>query len=91
VPTKEQSAMTAIARELAHRTHDGIDVTLMWHPAEDRVTVAVIDIKAGEAFELVVPQGERALDVFEHPFAYAALRSAQVRRDDTDLALSGSA
>ena len=83
--------MTATARELAHRINDGIDVTLMWHPAEDRVTVTVIDIKAGEAFEIAVPQGERALDVFEHPFAYAALRSADVRRDDTDLALSGSA
>ena len=54
------------------RTGDGVDVRLLWHPIEDRVTVAVTDTKTGEAFELPVGEGERALDVFRHPYAYAA-------------------
>jgi hypothetical protein len=36
------------------------------------VTVAVTDTKTGEAFELPVLEGERALEVFHHPYAYAA-------------------
>ena len=36
------------------------------------MTVAVTDTKTGEAFELPVREGERALDVFHHPYAYAA-------------------
>jgi hypothetical protein len=38
------------------------------------VTVAVTDTKTGGAFELVVHDGGRALDVCHHPFAYAAQR-----------------
>jgi hypothetical protein len=34
--------------------------------------VAVTDTKTGEAFELPVREGERALEVFYHPYAYAA-------------------
>jgi hypothetical protein len=36
------------------------------------VTVAVTDTKTGEAFELPVREGERALEVFYHPYAHAA-------------------
>lgn len=60
------------ARELDSRTSDGIDVRLLWHPSGERVTVAVADAKAGDAFELPVHEGERALEVFHHPYAYAA-------------------
>ena len=60
------------ARELAHRTNDGIEVRLLWHPDDQRVSVRVLDAKAGDGFELEVGPGERALDVFHHPFAYAA-------------------
>jgi hypothetical protein len=57
-------------RELAHRRSCGIDVRLIWDPAGDEVTVEVRD---GDAPALVVPVGERApLDVFRHPYAYAA-------------------
>jgi hypothetical protein len=34
--------------------------------------VAVNDTKTGDAFELPVRDGDRALDVFRHPYAYAA-------------------
>jgi hypothetical protein len=65
---------TAALRELDHRAGDGIDVRLLWRPHDDRVLVAVADAKTGEAFTLVVGPGERALDVFHHPFAYAGDR-----------------
>jgi hypothetical protein len=62
------------AHELDSRTSDGIHVRLLWHPEESRVSVAVEDAKTGEAFELAVNDGERPLDVFHHPYAYAARR-----------------
>ena len=58
------------ARELDHRRADGIDVRLLWIPER----VAVDDTKTGDSFEVDVLAGERALDVFHHPYAYAALR-----------------
>lgn len=61
-------------RELDHRTTDGIDVRLFWHEGDDRVLVAVTDAKTGERFTVDVPEGERALDVFHHPYAHAAWR-----------------
>ena len=57
-------------RELDHRTGDGIDVTLLWYPDTERVSVAVVDVRTGEAFELTVP-GSDALEAFKHPYAYA--------------------
>jgi hypothetical protein len=59
-------------RELAHRTADGVEVTLRWHPTDGRVSVVVHDTRLGESFELAVAPGDSALDVFEHPYAYAS-------------------
>jgi len=57
-------------RELAHRRSCGIDVRLIWDPAGDDLTVEVGD---GDAQALLVPVGGRPpLDVFRHPYAYAA-------------------
>jgi hypothetical protein len=61
-----------ITRELDRRTGDGIEVRLLWCQNDSRVTVAVTDTKTGEAFELPVREGERPLEVFHHPYAYAA-------------------
>jgi hypothetical protein len=36
------------------------------------LSVAVNDTKAGRTFELEVHDHDRALDVFHHPYAYAA-------------------
>jgi hypothetical protein len=63
---------TYITRELDRLTGDGIEVRLLWSQNDGRVTVAVTDTKTGEAFELPVRDGERALEVFHHPYAYAA-------------------
>jgi hypothetical protein len=58
-------------RELHSRTADGILVQLLWSEDENRVFVAVNDRKTGETFSVAVPDGERAMHVFAHPFAYA--------------------
>ena len=59
--------------ELAHREHDGITVTLLWHTESDRLTVVVRDWRTGEAYDLDA-QARNAMDVFHHPYAYAARR-----------------
>jgi hypothetical protein len=60
-------------RELDSRTSDGIRVELLWHPLDGHVSVAVNDTKTGEAFELEVRHSQQPLEVFHHPYAYAAI------------------
>ena len=57
--------------ELAHRTSDGIDVTLDWvhGGGEDRAVVGVYDGRDGSSFEIAAER-YLALDVYYHPFAY---------------------
>jgi hypothetical protein len=56
---------------LARRTGNGIDVRLVWNPADDRLTVEVLD--GAEGTVLVVGVGRRPpMAVFHHPYAYAA-------------------
>jgi hypothetical protein len=69
-----QPASVATTRELDSRISDGIQVRLLWHPDDGHVSVAVDDSKTGEIFELPVADGESALEVFRHPFAYSARR-----------------
>ena len=59
------------ARELDSRTGDGIDVQLLWHPADNSISVFVYDATHESAFEVSVDPRD-ALDAFHHPFAYAA-------------------
>ena len=58
-------------RELADRESDGIHVLLLWHPAENALSVSVEDARLGDSFQFAVAP-ERALEAFYHPFAYAA-------------------
>jgi hypothetical protein len=81
--------MTAIhtlpaRRELAHRSSNGIDVFLLWCPADDSLAVVVIDATA-DSFELVVDPAE-ALDTFEHPYAHAAFRGITNHQTPLDVA-----
>lgn len=62
-------------RELAHRSADGVDVTLLWHPASDTITVRVAERDTEACFELPVAR-DQALNAFNHPYAYAALATA---------------
>jgi hypothetical protein len=63
-------------RELASRTSDGIEVTLYWTKATNRITVAVRDSHIDETLEFDVAGGD-ALDAFNHPYAHAATRRSQ--------------
>jgi uncharacterized protein YkuJ len=62
---------THLMRELDHRSTDGIDVRLMWNEHDGRVVVQVNDSKTDESFTVEVREGENALNVFHHPYAYA--------------------
>jgi hypothetical protein len=61
---------TSAPTELHHRSADGIEVSLLWSRQTNVLTVAVEDSRSGVVFELPAPP-DKALDVFEHPFAYA--------------------
>ena len=63
--------------ELAFRTSDQIEVSLLWDRAKDDVFVRVVDSGTEEAFMLRTPR-DRALDVFRHPFAYTQRRTSGV-------------
>jgi hypothetical protein len=60
----------AAAREICHRSNDGIEVTLWWLPGADRLQVAVVDTKLNRCFQLPV-DADRAMRVFNHPYLYA--------------------
>jgi hypothetical protein len=60
-------------RELASRDGDGLEISLLWSKATDRVKVTVADSRLDESFELDIA-GAEALAAFHHPFAYAASR-----------------
>ncbi len=66
-----RTAAETEARELDHRTSDGIDVKLLWSARTDQVWVAVRDDRAGTSFRLEV-EPEDALVAFRHPYAYVA-------------------
>jgi hypothetical protein len=59
--------------ELAHRRSNGLDVSLLWSRSTGRLVVAVSDVRTDESFSLDAPR-DRALDVFNHPFACSTLR-----------------
>lgn len=59
--------------ELAQRAGDGIVVSLMWSRADNVLRVSVANTQTGEEFELDA-HPEDALDIYYHPYAYAAHR-----------------
>jgi hypothetical protein len=63
-------SLTSI-RELDSRVGDGLHVRLWWNESNGDVWVSVIDTRSGDALSIAVAQGQRPLDVFHHPFAYA--------------------
>ncbi len=63
--------MLTTMRELDSRSNQGVRVRLLWCAGNGRVFVTVNDHRNGEAFSVEVPDGERALEVFNHPYAYA--------------------
>lgn len=65
-------------RELAQRTGNGIEVTLLWTESTNVVTIVVSDSHSGEELEFEV-DGSCALDAFSHPYAYAATHRVRTR------------
>jgi hypothetical protein len=57
-------------RELAHRFADKLEVFLWWHERSNVVEVSLYDFKEDTVTVFPVPP-ERALDAFNHPYAYA--------------------
>jgi hypothetical protein len=58
-------------RELAYRSGNGLEVSLLWDPSDDSLSVCVADTREGARYEIPV-EDARPLDVFDHPFAYLA-------------------
>jgi hypothetical protein len=71
-------------KELNRRVSDGLEVTLLWNPQTNRLTIDVYDDVLGQMFEFDVPP-ECADDAFRHPYAYAptaiVLRAAERRAE----------
>ena len=76
--------MHPASRKLAYRSTNGIDVFLIWYRADDSLAVVVID-ESADSFELAVTAQE-AIDVFEHPYAYAAFRGLELPKATVEAA-----
>jgi hypothetical protein len=65
-------------KDLDFRAADGVEVTLLWAKSVNRVWVAVRNHRSGEEFELEIGADDNPLDVFHHPYAYAAARMPEL-------------
>ena len=63
-------------KELDFRSSDGVEIALLWRQCDEGLIVQVIDRKLADAFRLEVDPSE-AVDVFQHPYAYAAFRGIE--------------
>jgi hypothetical protein len=68
------TATTTQRSELAHRSTDGIEVSLFWSKPINRVTIELVDNRIDERLEFEVAH-DKALDAFRHPYAYAPARA----------------
>jgi hypothetical protein len=60
--------------ELDSRSGNGIEVALLWQHRDNTAVVVVVDQRSGESLVLDVGEDDNALDIFNHPYAYAAHR-----------------
>ena len=60
----------ATLKELAYRNQNGLEVTLLWDPRSDEVSVEVLDHLDHSGFRLPIAS-HQAMDAFHHPYAYA--------------------
>ena len=60
--------------ELSSRFGNGVRVALLWRQRDNTAVVVVVDHHNGETFLLDVHDTDSALDMFHHPYAYAAHR-----------------
>ena len=64
--------------DLDFRAANGVEVTLLWAKALNRVWVVVRNHRSGDEFEIEVRADDNPLDVFHHPYAYAAARMPEL-------------
>ena len=64
------------ARELDSRRSGSTEVALVWSKRRQCTAVTLTDDATGEVVELVAAPGVDPLDLYEHPWAYAARRRA---------------
>jgi hypothetical protein len=67
---------------LASRKNAGIRVTLLWATDTNTTAVLVRDDSTNEQFELLVEPEANPIDVYQHPYAYAAWRGIEYRTAD---------
>jgi hypothetical protein len=65
-------------KELVARHNGTTDVALLWSRRRRLAAVVLHDDARGESFELLVGPTDDPLDVYEHPYAYAAARGLLV-------------
>jgi len=68
--------------ELAHRSTDGIEVSLFWSQPSNRITIELIDNRIDERLEFEVAN-DKALDAFRHPYAYAPAQALDLAETKT--------
>lgn len=71
----------ACTRELAQRKTGAVEIALVWHMVTDTLSVSVKDASNGTEFRPLVEAAE-AMDVFHHPYAYAASRGVEYWQED---------
>jgi hypothetical protein len=75
-PCTEDQLAGASTRELTQRLTGAVEVALLWLTGTDCLWVSVRDASGGVDFRLEVDPAE-AMEVFHHPYAYAASRGIQ--------------
>jgi hypothetical protein len=59
----------ATTRELAHRETTHLQVSLLWHPTNNLLTLRLVEVGTGREYTFCI-KPEKALDAFNHPYAY---------------------
>jgi hypothetical protein len=76
IPTiQPQTLFDAELVELAERNADGIEVRLLWDCAADSVIVSLVDRRTRNQCAFTV-DSRRALQAFNHPFAFMPTEAA---------------
>ena len=76
----------ATTHELHSRVNDGIHVRLLWRSDDDHLWVSVTDCRRHEQFAVEVHDRGLALDMFHHPYAYAAHYGVETNTTREDAA-----
>lgn len=61
-------------KELASRQSGTVEISLLWSKRRHRAAVTLEDTVTGESIELPLAPEDDPLDVYNHPYVYAAAR-----------------